>query len=117
MAHPIDVPAAAAIPPAPGAPPAPAFVAPAPRTSYRELYSDAASNPAPDRTAGYLAGYCFTDAEGGAIPTPANLRDQTIALSDRQPMAFLALVTGQDGQYEVTVIQPPDVTVLGHSKR
>ena len=95
MAHPVDVPGAAAIPPAPGAPP-PAIAVPAPRT-YRELYSDAANNPAPDRTVGYLAGYRFTDVEGKAIPTPATLRDQTIALSDRQPMAFLALVTGQDG--------------------
>ena len=38
------------------------------------------------------------------MPAPAVLRDQTIALSDRQSMAFLALVTGPDGRYEVVVV-------------
>ena len=76
---------------------------PTPR-SYRELYSDMANNPPLERTAGYLAGYRFTDVNGAGVPTPANLRDQTTTLSDRQPMAFLALVTGQDGAYEVVVV-------------
>lgn len=53
---------------------------------------------------GYLAGYRFTDAGGAGVPTPAMLRDQTVALSDRQPMAFLALMPGHDGQPEVVVI-------------
>ena len=58
--------------------------APAPR-SYCEHYSDAANNPAaPDRTAGYLSGYQFTDEGGSGVPMPAVLRDQTTtALSDR----------------------------------
>lgn len=74
-----------------------------PRT-YRELYSDAANNPPPARTAGYLAGYRFTDAQGGGVPTPATLKDQTVVLSDRQPMAFLALVTGRAGELEVVIV-------------
>ena len=106
MAHPMEPPAAAAVPPVPPAAPAAAapIATPAPRT-YRELYSDAANNPPPDRTAGYLSGYRFTaDPAGAAVPAPAALRDQTIALSDRQPMAFLALVRGQDDAYEVVIL-------------
>lgn len=38
------------------------------------------------------------------VPKPVVLRDQTIALSDRQSMPFLALVTGQDGKYAVVVV-------------
>ena len=76
---------------------------PSPRT-YRELYGDEANNPRADRTGGYLAGYRFTDLAGN-VPVPAALvRDQSITLSDRQPMAFLALVIGQDGAYEVVVV-------------
>lgn len=101
MAHPI-------LPVAPGRPPPPAGVpvpvAPvAPPKTYRELYADAANNPRLDRTAGYLGGYRFADAAGGAVPTPITLRDQTIALSDRQPMAFLCLVNGLEGP-EVSVV-------------
>lgn len=51
---------------------------------------------------GYLGGYRF--AGEGDIPTPAQLRDQTVALSDRQPMAFLCLVNGPDGTPEVTIL-------------
>ena len=75
----------------------------APRT-YREVYSDDEYNPAPGRMAGYLAGYRFVGPAGGGVPTPAALRDQAVALSDRQSMAFLALSLGQDGQYEVVVV-------------
>lgn len=100
MAHPLDLPAAAGGPPPPVAPAADFAPTPAPRT-YRELYSDAANNPPLARTAGFLAGYRFT---GAGVPTPAALRDQTIALSDRQPLAFLALVVGQDGALEVTIL-------------
>jgi hypothetical protein len=79
-------------------------VAPVQPRTYRELYADAANHPTPDRTAGFLAGYRFTDPTGGAIPTPAALRDQTVALSDRQPIALLALVTGVGGTHEVVVV-------------
>jgi hypothetical protein len=81
---------------------APVVAVPPPRT-YRELYSDATNNPRLDRTGDFLAGYRFTDPAGN-VPAPATLRDQTIALADRQPMAFLALSTSQDGSYEVVVV-------------
>ena len=46
-----------------------------------------------------MQGYRF---DGG--PTPAALRDQTVHMSDRQPMAFLCLVTGAGGVNEVGVL-------------
>ncbi|KAI2510215.1 hypothetical protein MHU86_4247 [Fragilaria crotonensis] len=79
-------------------------VAPVLPSTYRELYTDAANNPSRDRTAGFMAGYRFMDPTGGAIPTPAALRDQTVALSDRQPIPLLALVTGVGGTHEVVVV-------------
>ena len=105
MAHPISaaVPAAAAAGPqvvAPGGPPP----APVPPPTYRELFSDEANSPQRDRLENYLSGYRFLDAVGAAVPTPATLRDQTVVLSDRQPMAFLALVPGPAGVPEVSVV-------------
>jgi hypothetical protein len=104
MAHP--VPPAAAVPPLDQAagPPVEGVPAPPARTYRDELYSDVTNNPTLARTAGHLSGYRFTDATGGGVPTPAVLRDQTVMLSDRQPLAFLVLGTGQDGQYEVVVL-------------
>jgi hypothetical protein len=56
--------------------------------------------------------YCFLDPAGGAaIPTPA-LRDQTNASSDRQPMAFLRLVTGVGGLYEVVILIASSGTLI-----
>ena len=52
--------------------------------------------------AGYLGGYRFTGE--GEIRTPAQLRDQTVNLTDRAPMSFLCLVSGQDGVPEVSVV-------------
>jgi hypothetical protein len=102
MAQPVPIPA---VPQPPAEPPVGLAAPPTvPPRTYRELYVDATNNPTPERTAGYLAGYRFAEPGGGGVPTPAALRDQTIALSDRQPMAFLALVTGQDGSYEVVVL-------------
>ena len=95
--------AAGVPPPAAGAAP-PAVVAPTQPRNYRELYADAANNVAQERTAVYLRGYRFVDVAGGVIPTPAALRDQTVVLSDRQPMAFLALTTGLGGVPEVVII-------------
>ena len=95
---------AAGVPPAARAAP-PAVVAPTQPRSYRETYADAANNVTPERTAVYLQGHRFVDAAGGAIPTPAALRDQTVVLSDHQPMAFrLALTTGLGGVPEVVII-------------
>ena len=102
MAHQEPPPAAAAAAAA-TVPPAPPEGLVGPPRTYRALYADAAYNPAPDRIAGFLAGYRFSG--DGDIPTPAQLRDQTVALSDRQPMAFLCLVPGQDGvPDEVSVV-------------
>jgi hypothetical protein len=101
--HVTAVPGAAAAGPPVAAVPGGALPRTEPRT-YRELYSDDSYNPAPERIAGYLAGYRFTDLGGGGVPTPAALRDQTIALSDRQSMAFLALTVGQDNAHEVVVV-------------
>ena len=101
MAHHEPLPAAAAA--AAAVPPAPPEGVVGPPRTYRALYADAVYNPAPDRIAGFLAGYRFSG--DGDIPTPtAQLRDQTVALSDRQPMAFLCLVPGQDGVPEVSVV-------------
>ena len=105
MALPFQVGVPGIAPEAPGAPPVP--VAPAgvfrPRT-YRELLSDAVNGPAAGRVAEYLLGYCFIDGGAGAVPAQANLRDQTVHLSDRQPMNFLVLVTGPGNTLEVTVL-------------
>ena len=70
--------------------------------TYRKQYADAAKNPTPDLTAGYLAGYRF--AGDGDIPTPAQLRNHTVAMSDRQPLAFLCMVNGLDGVPEVAIV-------------
>ena len=101
MALPLQVPPAAGVVPSgdhpsgPGEPPA---AAPLPRC-YRELLSDEANSPAQERLANYMQGYRFN---GG--PTPVVLRDQTVHLSDRQPMAFLCLVAGARGANEVNVL-------------
>jgi hypothetical protein len=100
MAH--QEPPAAAAAAVAAEPPAPPEGVVGPPCTYRALYADANRNPAPDRVAGFLAGYRFSGE--GDIPTPALLRDQTVALSDRQPMAFLCLVPGQDGVPEVAVV-------------
>ena len=88
-------------PPGPGAPPGAPPVAALPRT-YRELLTNESNSPAPARLANYLQGYRFDGA--GDIPAPAVLRDQTVTLSDRQPMAFLCCVTGPSGGVEVAVL-------------
>jgi hypothetical protein len=84
------------------APPHPFGAAESLPPTYRELYADAANNPEPERVAGYLGGYRF--AGEGDIPTPAQLRDQSVALSDRQPMAFLCLSNGPDGSPDVSIV-------------
>lgn len=97
MAHPEPPVLQAAVPPL-----APHEVEVSPPRTYREWYADAAHNPLPERMMGYLGGYRF--AGEGDIPTPAQLRDQTVALSDRQPMAFLCLINGPDGTPEVAIL-------------
>ena len=68
------------------------------------MFSDASNSLAPDRVQVYLHGYRFADGGVGPVPTPAALRDQTVILSDRQPLAFLCLVTGVGGALEVAVV-------------
>lgn len=84
-------------------PPQPAaFVAPHRVVTYRELLTDEANSPTPARLANYLYGYRF---DGGAgVPTPSSLRDLTVTLSDRQPMAFLSLTQGPNGAHEVVIV-------------
>ncbi len=50
----------------------------------------------------YLHGYRF-DGEGD-IPVPTTLRDQTVSLSNRQPMEFLSLTTGPSGNLKNTKV-------------
>ena len=71
-------------------PPPPEVAASRPRT-YRELYADSASQPEAARLVGYLSGYRFAGED--EIRSSAQLKDQTIAVSDRRPMAFLCLVS------------------------
>lgn len=68
--------------------------------SYRELLE--ANSPAPLMSADYLQGYRYDG--GGGIPTPAALRDQTVTLSDHQPLPFLCLVQGPLGTPEVAIV-------------
>jgi hypothetical protein len=74
----------------------------APPRTYRELFTDEANSPSPNRLANYLQGYRFDGA--GDIPVPGTLRDQTVNLSDRQPMAFLSLTTGPNGSLEIALV-------------
>ena len=112
MAHPIaaaaaagdGIPGGAAHAEVPAAPVPPTTRAAAQPRSYRELCSDAAYSPAPERTREYLQGYRFTDGGLGPVPVPATLRDQTVTLCDRRPMVFLCLVDGIGSALEVSVI-------------
>jgi hypothetical protein len=89
-------------PATPVGPAAAGAVPPVRPVTYRELMSDETNSPSPDRAANYLQGYGFDGA--GGVPTPAALRDQTITLSDRQPMAFLCLTPGVSGTPEVAIL-------------
>ena len=73
--------------------------------NYRELYSAVgfqAGEPAVDRL---LSSYRFTEvAGGGERPTPASLREQTFAFSDRRPMSFLCLARTTGARLEIRVL-------------
>ena len=77
---------------------------PAP-SCYRELYAAAgyqAGEPDPDRL---VASYRFTEvAGGGERPTPATLREQTFAFSDRRPIAFLSLARMAGNMVEIRIL-------------
>jgi hypothetical protein len=76
---------------------------PAQQRTYRELYADHLNDNVFAHPAAYLAGYRFVVAAGNA-PGPAALRDLTLQLCDRQPMAFLALVPRVDRTPEVRIV-------------
>ena len=105
MAH-LPPPAADMPPPAVALPvvaaPLPPVVAPliTAATTYRQLLSDQTRDAVHGQPGAYLAGYRF---EGGVqpVPAPAILRDQTVQMCDRQPMAFLCLVPRRHGTAEV----------------
>ena len=96
---------AAAAPQLVAAPPPPPVAAPlmVAATSYRQLLSDQTRDAVHAQPGAYLAGYRF---EGGAqpVPAPVVLRDQTVQMCDRQPMAFLCLVPRLDGTAEVRIL-------------
>lgn len=96
------------------APPPPIYQpVPGPPKTYREMSNDETNSPAPERVQNYLQGYRFADGGAGPVPVPAILRDQTATLSDRQPMAFLCLVTGVGGAHEVAIASAPVHEVHG----
>ena len=72
--------------------------------TYREYYLEQSRFPPANRVAAYLASYRYTDACGAGFPTPAALRDQTVALSNRHPLAFLYLTPGVDGTNKVAIV-------------
>lgn len=93
------------VPAAPPAAPVPqAAPTPAQPKNYREMFGDAVHSPAPGRTLEYLQGYRFADGGLGPVPAPVTLRDQTVTLSDRRPMAFLCYVEGVGGVYKVAIV-------------
>ena len=102
MAHPLPAgnPAEAVPPEVPVGPAAPAPLG-APRC-YRELLAIETNSPGRDRLTSYLQGYRFDG--GGGVLQPTVLREQTVVLSDRQPMSFLCLTTGANGFPEVVVL-------------
>lgn len=74
---------------------------------YRELYTSVANHrvgePGPER--GLVASYRFTEVPGGSEwPTPAHLREQTFARSDRRSMTFLCLTRTKGTAVEVRVL-------------
>lgn len=76
-------------------------------SNYRELYSTVgyqAGEPA-DEPARLVASYQFAEGGGGGErPTPAGLKEQTFALSDRRPMTFLCLIRRPNTSVEVVQI-------------
>jgi hypothetical protein len=101
MAHP-HVPAAVpAADPAVAEPPAAPHHPGAHPRNYRELLLDETNSPNRERLGNYMQGYRF---EGGALPAPATLREQTVVLTDRQPLSFLCLITGAQGLPEVSIL-------------
>lgn len=76
----------------------------APR-SYRELYMTAGYQEGVPAPARLMASYRFTETIGGGErPTPASLKEQTLALSDRRPIPFLCLHRKSGTSVEVRIL-------------
>lgn len=76
----------------------------APR-SYRELYMTAGYQGDAPTPARLMASYRFTEAVGGGErPTPASLKEQTLALSERRPVTFLCLHRKAGTSAEVRIL-------------
>ena len=63
-----------------------------PPTNYQQLLADRTIDAVRDNPGAFLAGYRFVND----APAPAVLLDQSVLLSDRQPMTFLCLVPRGD---------------------
>ena len=73
--------------------------------TYRELYSAATFQTGEPDPARLLASYRFTEAAGGGErPTPAALKEQMFAFSERRPMAFLCLARTIGTSVEVRIL-------------
>lgn len=73
--------------------------------NYHELYSAVGYQAGEPTIHRLLASYRFTEVAGGAErPTPANLREQTFAFSDRRPMSFLCLARTTGARVEIRVL-------------
>ena len=72
--------------------------------NYREFYSRGAQAGDPE-PAQLMTSYRFAEVAGGAErPTPANLKEQTFAFSERSPMTFLCLMRRIDSSVEVRIL-------------
>ena len=73
--------------------------------NYRELYSAAGFQAGEPAVNTLLPSYRFTEvAGGGERPTPASLREQTFAFSDRRPMSFICLARTTGALTEIRVL-------------
>lgn len=68
--------------------------------SYRRIYADPVNDPVSAAPEGYLAGYRFL---GEDPPTSVTLRELTLHMGERRPVAFLALAD-QGGSPKVHVL-------------
>ena len=75
----------------------------APR-NYRELFTREPQDGDPE-PAQLMSSYRFTEVAGGAErPTPASLKEQTFAFSDRSPLTFLCLTRRHGTSVEVRIL-------------
>lgn len=84
--------------------PPPAAGGPPPGT-YRELYAAATYQAGEPEPARLLSSYRFTEVAGaGERPTPAALKEQTLAFSDRRSMSFLCLARTKGNAAKVRIL-------------